>query len=88
MPYGRKARYVRAYSYVCLNPTSGEAEAVDAMFRRVVLWKRLVELDRQYEPQREALIGAHIMVENDEDHGDEYRRQRREAFRRDDVELL
>ena len=56
MPYGKKARTVRAYDYGCLLPLGGEGDAIDEMRRRVRFWNALVELHEAYRQERQALI--------------------------------
>ena len=56
MPYGKKARTVRAYDYGCLLPLAGESDAIDEMRRRVRFWNALVELHEIYRQERLALI--------------------------------
>lgn len=84
MPYGNTARHVRAFEFGCRAPVEGEAEAVDQMHRRVALWNRLVELDQQYAPRREALIAPHITAPEDDER--ERREQRRAAFKLPEIQ--
>lgn len=81
MPFGRKARTVRAYEYGCLAPTEGEARAIEEMYKRVRLWNQLVELDQRYDGQREAIIAPFVTSAGDK----ERKAQRRAAFKREDV---
>jgi hypothetical protein len=84
MAYGRKAGYIRAYEFGCLPPILGEQEAIEAMTKRTKLWNRLVQLDRTYDVQREMLLMPYITAEGMMNH-DEYVKDRREAFKRDEV---
>ncbi len=81
MPFGRKARSVRAFEYGCLLPTEGRNAAVEQMRQRVDLWNNLVELDHRYDEMREAVITPYVTAEDKE----ERKAQRKAAFRCDDV---
>lgn len=81
MPYGNKARSVRAYTYGCGTPIAGWDDARDQHRRRVTLWNALVELDRKRRERREAIVAAYVTGDTDE----ERRASRRAAFAREDV---
>lgn len=85
MPYGHKARQVRAYEFGCAAPIAGEASAIAQMRGRVRLWNQLVELDREYGPKRETVISPHVNAPDDEDHRKERAAERKAAFKRQDV---
>ena len=87
MPFGNKARYVRAYEFGCLPPTEGEKEAIEIMWQRVKLWNTLVELEHKYDEQKEALVAPFITAADDKDHYAEYNAQRKEAFKREDTKI-
>lgn len=87
MPYGNKARCVRAYEFGCLPPTEGEQKAIEVMRGRVQFWNQLVELDKRYSDQKEELIKPHIDVPDDEEHRDEYKKQRKAAFKLENVKV-
>lgn len=85
MPFGNKSRNVRAYEFGCLPPLYGENEAIEIMKKRVQLWNQLVELSHKFNDKKEQMIAAYINVSNDDENRDEYKKQRKEAFKREDV---
>lgn len=86
MPYGRKARSVRAFEFGCLPPTEGERAAIDVMFGRVRLWNSLVELEKCHQERVEALLAPYLPPKSE---GDEakaaWKAARKAVWKRDDV---
>ncbi len=64
MPFGNKARNVRAYEFGCLPPIEGELKAIEVMRQRTNLWNQLVELHNRYIENREKILESHIPISN------------------------
>lgn len=86
MPFGRSAEpgSIRGYEYGCLAPVEGEQVAVDAMHRRLSLWNRLVEMERKYQSDLEAILAPHLPPEGGVT-AEESRAARRAAFKLPEV---
>lgn len=56
--FGHDSRPSRVYAWNTLPPTTGEAEAIQAMRSRLSLWNKLVEIDRDINARRNALAFA------------------------------
>jgi hypothetical protein len=82
MPYGKKARNVRAYEFGCLDPPiEGEDAAMAQMRGRVKLWNQLVELEHQYHEKRDAIIAPFVVSDDEKTR----KAERKAAFKREDV---
>lgn len=79
MPYGRKARSVRAYQFGALAPLDGWEAAVEQHRLRIRYWNALVELDHERRERRDAIVAA--ALPSDIEGEDELRAARRAAYR-------
>lgn len=86
MPFGNKARQVKAYEFGCLPPTEGEEKALEVMKLRYRLWNQLVELDHKYDEQRESLLAQYVTITDDEEHHKQYLAERKAAFKIENVQ--
>jgi hypothetical protein len=60
MPYGRKARSVRAYQFGALPPHEGWERTLEQHRLRTRYWNALVELERERRQRRDEIVSAAI----------------------------